>query len=99
MSSLPLSDRARADLEEIAAYISARSPKSAARMLEKLLEQCRRICEAPLGYPSFEHLSPGVRRAVCRPYLVFFVVDQKGVRIERIVHGARDLGALLGEET
>jgi toxin ParE1/3/4 len=63
-----------------------------------LLDQCRRICEAPLSYPPCENLLPGLRRAVCRPYLVYFIVNQNGVRIERIIHGARDLPTLLSDE-
>lgn len=94
MSKLPLSDLARADLEEIAAHISADSPRAATGMLQALIEQCRKVCRAPLAYPAQEDLRAGLRRAVCRPYLIFFVVDQRGVRIERIVHGARDLPAL-----
>lgn len=28
---------------------------------------------------------------------VFFTIDEQGVRIERILHGARDIGALLNQ--
>lgn len=88
---LPLSEIAEADLDNIATYISRDSPRAAARLIDRLLDQCERVCQTPLGYPSAEHLRPGLRRSVCKPYIIFFIVDRNGVRIERIVHGARDL--------
>lgn len=94
MRKLPLAPRAEADLDDIFDYLAPRSPRGAARVIRGLLEQCGRVCDAPLGYPSCEQLRAGLRRAVYRPYLIFFTLDQTGVRIERIVHGARDLPSL-----
>ena len=94
MKSLPLSRLAEADLAEISEYVGARSPKAAARLLRQILALCHRICDNPLSYSACERVRPGLRRGLLRPYLVFFTVDQDGVRIERIVHGARDLSAL-----
>jgi plasmid stabilization system protein ParE len=34
--------------------------------------------------------------AVHRAYLIFFRVDEREVRIERVLHGARDLRELFG---
>jgi toxin ParE1/3/4 len=96
--SLPLSEIAEADLEEIAAYIARDNPRAAVRIIDSLLDQCERVCANPLGYEACEYLLPGMRRAVRRPYLVLFVVNQDGVRIERIVHGARDLPSLFPPE-
>lgn len=98
MSRLPLSRLAQSDLAEIAEYVGADKPRAAERLLQRLLDQCRRVCEHPLRCPPFEDLRPGLRRAVCKPYLVFFVVDQNGVRIERIIHGARDLASLFADK-
>jgi plasmid stabilization system protein ParE len=30
-------------------------------------------------------------------YVIFFTIDEHGVRIERFLHGARDLGPLLNQ--
>jgi toxin ParE1/3/4 len=35
--------------------------------------------------------------AVHGNYLILFSVEAKAVRIERVIHGARDLGALIGD--
>jgi plasmid stabilization system protein ParE len=36
--------------------------------------------------------------AVHRPYLIFFRIEADAVRIERVLHGARDLRVLFGDE-
>ena len=97
VKKLPLAPRAEADLDEIFDYLAPRSPRGAARVIQGLLEQCERVCDTPLGYPACEALRAGLRRAVYRPYLIFFTLDKTGVRIERIVHGARDLPSLFKE--
>ena len=94
-----LSRRAEADLEEIAAHVGAQSPRAAVRLLTRLRALCRRISEHPFSHQACDEVRPGLRRAVLRPYLVFFTVDQDGVRIERILHGARDLPSLFKPET
>ena len=39
----------------------------------------------------------GLRSCVHGIYVIFFTIDDQGVRIERILHGARDLGPLLNQ--
>jgi len=97
---LIIADQAEADLEEIAAYIAQDNPRAAARVVAAILAKCDLIALQPELYPAREDIAPGFRRALARPYGVWFHILENGaVRIERIVHGARDLGALLGEET
>ncbi|MGH6952270.1 MAG: type II toxin-antitoxin system RelE/ParE family toxin [Vitreimonas sp.] len=98
MKKLPLAPRAEADLDEILEFLAPRRPRGAARVIQGLLEQCGRVCDAPLGYPACEELRAGLRRAVYRPYLIFFTLDKTGVRIERVVHGARDLPSLFKDQ-
>lgn len=66
-------------------------------MIDGLIALCHRIVENPLGYPACEHVRAGYRRGLHRPYVVLYRLTGKGVRIERIVHGARDLPALFDE--
>lgn len=59
------------------------------------MEQCKRIGNAPLGYAGREDLAPGLRMAALGRYVVFFRVIDGEVRIERVLHGARNLPAVL----
>lgn len=97
---LIISNQAEADLEEIADHIAKDNPRAAARVVEAILQKCDLIALQPEIYPTLEDIAPGFRRALARPYGVWFqILDNQVVRIERIVHGARDLPTLLGPET
>jgi toxin ParE1/3/4 len=61
------------------------------------MEQCRRIGQSPLGYTSREDLAPGLRMAPIGRYVIFFRVLGDVVRIERVLHGARDLLTMFGK--
>ena len=95
---LLLSPRAAADLDEIAAYIARDNPVRAATFIAELEAQCRTVARAPLSYSAREDLAPGIRLAVKGRYLVLFrdVPEENAVRIERVVHGARNLRRLIG---
>lgn len=93
-----LSDQAEADLEDIGAYIAHDSPRAAERVMAALLAKCELIAVQPTLYPAREDIAPGFRRALWKPYGVWYQITADGnVRIERIVHGARDLPSLFKE--
>jgi plasmid stabilization system protein ParE len=50
-----------------------------------------------LGYVERSELKQGIRSCPHGAYVIFFTVDDQGVRIERVLHGARDLGPLLNQ--
>jgi toxin ParE1/3/4 len=51
--------------------------------------------EAPLSYPGREDLAPGLRMAPLGRYVIFYRVLDDMVRIERVLHGARNLPVVL----
>jgi toxin ParE1/3/4 len=53
-----------------------------------------RIGGTPEAFPAREDIAPGLRMAVHRPYLIFFRIETDQIRIERVLHGARDLREL-----
>jgi toxin ParE1/3/4 len=99
LTPVVFSPRSVFDLREIGDWIAQSSPRRAIRFVVELREHAQRIGAAPLGFPSREDLSPGLRMAVHRPYLILFRVSSDHVRIERVLHGARDLRQLLGEDS
>lgn len=90
------SPKSRQDLFDIGDYIAKDSRPNARRFVDKLIDQCQRIGRGPLGYVSREDLAPGLRMAALGHYVIFFRVLDGSVRIERVLHGARNLFMLFG---
>ncbi len=95
MAAVTFSPKSRQDLLDIGDYIAKGDRANARRFIGKLMEQCKRIGNAPLGYAGREDLAPGLRMAALGRYVVFFRVIDSAVRIERGLHGARNLPAVL----
>jgi toxin ParE1/3/4 len=94
---LLLSPRAAADLEDIAEYIARDNPERATTFVEELEAKCRAVAATPDIYPARPDLAPGLRLAVHGRYLVLFreLPGQTAVRVERVLHGARNLPRLI----
>jgi toxin ParE1/3/4 len=96
MAAVAFSPKSRQDLLDIGDYIAKDSRADARRFVAKLIEQCRKIGRAPLGYGGRDDLAPGLRMAAVDRYVIFFRVVDGVVRIERVLHGARNLPVILG---
>ncbi|MFM9971915.1 MAG: type II toxin-antitoxin system RelE/ParE family toxin [Burkholderiales bacterium] len=94
MAAVTFSPKSRQDLLDIGDFIAKDSRANARRFVGKLMEQCQRIGIAPLGYAGREDLAPDLRMAALDKYVVFFRVIDDVVRIERVIHGARNLPAI-----
>ena len=90
-----LSRRAEMDLAEITDFIALDNPERAYEFEDELLERAQKISLSPLGYVERPELKEGVRSYAHGAYVIFFTIDNQEIRIERILHGARDLGPLL----
>lgn len=89
---LLFSPAAEDDLEGIADYIAQDSPANAIRFIDELRAQCQRLAKAPTAYVARPELGQGLRSCSHGRYVIFFRPHDAEVRIERILHGARDLG-------
>lgn len=85
------------DLVEITDFIALDNPERASEFEDELLAHTRKISQAPLAYVERPELKKGIRSCAHGAYVIFFTEDDQGVRIERILHGARDLGPLLNQ--
>ena len=99
MAAVTFSPRSRQDLLEIGDYIARDNRSNARRFVARLNEQCQKIGRAPLGYVSRDDLAPGLRMATLDRYVIFFRVFDGVVRIERILHGTRNLPVVLDHES
>lgn len=82
------------DLEEIAVYIAQDNPERAYSFVDELEEKCRQLPKNPKLYPLRDEIIAGLRMATHGDYLVFYRETDDGIRIERILHGARDYTSL-----
>lgn len=98
MAAVTFSPQARQDLVDIGDYIAQDSLANARRFVAKLKEQCLRIGHAPMGYRSRDDLASGMRVAPCGHYVIFFREIDGTVRIERVLHGARNLPVVIGSQ-
>jgi toxin ParE1/3/4 len=92
------SPKSRQDLLDIGDYIAKDSRANARLFVTGLVDQCHQIGLTPLGYASREDLAHDLRMAALGRYVIFFRVLDGTVRIERILHGARNLPAVFGRE-
>jgi len=92
------SPKSRQDLIEIGDFIAKDSRANARRFVGKLIKQCERIAHKPLLYAAREDIAPGLRIAPMGRYVVFFRLLGDTIRIERVLHGARDLPTIFGHE-
>ena len=95
---LVFTPRAEQDLEAIGDYIAADNPKRAVSFVRELRQQCQRIAQNPLGYRLRSELAKGLRSCAHGHYVIFFEAKPEDVVIVRILHGARDLPAVLGDD-
>lgn len=96
-SNFELTPEARADLAEILLAIAEDSPRIAERVRLQLLEALRRLWRNPgMGNYREDLLSRRYRFWAFYRYVIVYAWQRKPVRIVAILHGARDLGALLG---
>lgn len=71
----------------------------AVRFSPKCRQDLLDIGNAPMGYAGREDLAPGLRMAALGRYVIFFRMVDTTVRIERVLHGARNLPAVLEHDS
>jgi toxin ParE1/3/4 len=90
-----LTKRAFADLDDIRAFIAREDAERADAFVRRLHQKCGTLSRHPRRYPVLASIdAQDVRKLNYRGYLIFYVTNQKEVRILRIVHGARDWAVL-----
>lgn len=89
MARIIRSKLARADLRDIWLYIALDNMGAADRFLDRLDQTVRMLAANPeIGQPQ-DHLRQGLRRFVVGNYLIFYQPIRDGIRVVRVLHGAR----------
>ena len=86
------SPAAQTDLMDIAVFIARDNPARALTFVDELEQQCERLAAAPGIGTLRPELGSGLRMFPYGRYLIFYREADEALRIERIMHGARDIG-------
>lgn len=93
-----LTDEAEADLAQIVDYIAQQSPRSALKVFDSLHEAMRNLAQFPgMGHRRYELSDEPVLFWKVYSYLIVYRAERKPLHVLRIIHGARDLRAILGK--
>lgn len=77
-------------------YIARDNPPRAQSFVAELVGKCADLAHLPKAYPVVpRYAAKGVRRRVHGNYQIFYRVDDTGISVLRVLHGARDYTALL----
>lgn len=93
------SETAVADLKGIWQYIAADNRTAADRFLRRIAVRLGTVAHHPLMGQARPQLGPGVRSMPFGNYVIFYAPTSTGIHVLRILHGARDIEALLREHT
>ncbi len=92
---LEFSPAADNDLAEIASFIARDNVPRALTFVDEIEAACAKLIDHPHSGVARSDLREGMRSKPHGSYVIFYSVLEKVVRIERILHGARDIGAVL----
>ena len=101
MSEFHIAPEARSDLGDIWAYyaIEGKNPDVADRIIEELFSAFRKLAQMPgLGHLRRDLAKEPVRFWAVRSYLIIYRVENP-IEIVRVLHGARDVQAILSRGT
>lgn len=77
---------------EIALYIAQDNPTRALTLVDELEDRCAALGHAPGIGTARPELGEGICMLPHGRYLIFYRQAQRAVRVERIIHSARDVG-------
>lgn len=91
--------KAQIDLTSIIEYIATRSPDNAIKVFDQLHDAMQTLAGMPgMGHTREDLTDRPVRFWAVHSYLIVYRPDRVPLEVLRIVHGARDLKAILEEQ-
>lgn len=91
---LRVSDFAKFELLDIWEYIAKHNLTAANRMTERITQTYDLLARHPNIGPARDEIAVGLRSFPVGSYVILYRVTDERLLIERVVHGARDFGAL-----
>ncbi len=98
MKPVVVTPEAKRDLAGIADYIAADNPRRAVTFIEELEQRCMVLGKAPHAPRRFPQLGADAYILPYRNYIIIYRILATEVSIARILHGARDIMALIAPD-
>jgi toxin ParE1/3/4 len=98
MRSWGFSPKALADLDDILDFIARDKPFAARQFVSRLKARCGQLASTPCAGTPCDELSPGLRAISFKAYVIYFRAGVNEVRIERVVHSARNSSRLFVDD-
>lgn len=104
MPTVALSSRAQADIVDRIAYLATFSAAASDKFAAALKSALHRLESSPrigFAFPTRRRRLKGIRVMVVpkfRNYCIFYRESNDTIEVMRVLHGARDIAALLEEE-
>ena len=96
MSRYQISPLARQDLIDIRNFIAKDNRTAARKVLARIRIACRALAKRPeLGHLRTDLASEPLRFWPVSSYLIIYGPDSKPIEIVRVLHGARDISAIM----
>ncbi len=86
------------DLYDIWLFIAQNNTDAATQMLRKIKRSLLKLERNPLMGRDRPELVPGLRSLLCQTYVVFYRLKGSDIELVRVLHGARDTGAIFESE-
>ena len=92
--------RANMQIRNLFTYIAQDNPAAALKVVERMEARIQRLEKNPelgveLSAEEYPFLTPGYRRLLVQPFLVYYRVIENTVFITHVVHGRQDQKAAL----
>jgi toxin ParE1/3/4 len=91
------SPQAKRDLQGIADYIATDNPDRAVTFIEEIEERCRRLGKFARSARPFPELGADAHILPFGNYVILYRDLSDEVAIARVIHGARDILALISD--
>jgi len=89
MAHIVRSKPARNDLRDIWLYVAQESVDAADRLLDRIDRTVQMLSESPALGERQDRIRQGLRRFVVGNHLIFYEPIADGIRVVRVLHGAR----------
>jgi toxin ParE1/3/4 len=97
MPTIKRTARADEDLIDIWLFIAHDDVRAADRVLDDIEEKLLLLADQPDLGPARPDIAPDLRYFPVRRYLILYRQITDGIEIVRVVHGARDVPALMAD--
>ncbi len=89
MPSILRTPEAKIDAAEIWCYIAEDNEAAADKLIDQIEDRFTMLAQHRTAGESVEYIRPDVRRSVVGNYVIYYIPDNDGITVVRILHAAR----------